>query len=223
MSLESQHFCYLFIGKKAGDLTLLNELAFLQIVEIMRPLLALTDIRKGKINVSQYAERKRVKFARLRWTDEGFASVCQSVRLGHGEESFRYNRFSVEFPSLDSAYKRQETPEITLKIENDTIYGRVISEGDCGLFLSMREDVYEKAGQELMQRVLREIRALFDECRLLFRKRPWWMYESSQKNMGSTVSVSAKDEEGALQDVMPCRAIDKLYMKKYVNWTELDG
>lgn len=215
-----QHYNYLFIGEKHCELTLLNEQMFLQIVEILRPLLAYIDTKKCKIGTYQHLNGQQVKFGRLRWASESLVLFFESHKNIKDNDKLYSNFFTAEFPSIDAAYKRAESVEIYIHIENDSFYGRAKSDGDCGLFLSIREDIYDRAGEMVVKQTIRELYMLFDKCKVLFHKRTWWCYDNVEKIGNATVSVQAKNEEGALQDVAPYRAIDKLYSKYYKYWTE---
>jgi hypothetical protein len=61
---------------------------------------------------------------------------------------------TAEFPSIDAAYKRGDSVEVYLDIENDSPYGRRKSDGECGLFLSLREDVFMAAGEGVHKAVV---------------------------------------------------------------------
>jgi len=205
MSLERIHYNYLIIGKKYVDLTLFDNQIFSQLLDIVHPLSAFTDIKKCKVSTLQYADKKKVKLGRLRWNNESFALLNQNVQQYRDNDSFHFLCTIAEFPSVDSAYKRQETVDIYLMIENDMPFGRVKSGGDCGIFLSLREDIYENAGDVFVSQTMQQLCNLFDNHKVLFQKRKWWT------NHG----------ESGLQDVAAYRAVDKLTSGLYENWTEL--
>jgi len=205
MSLEQIHYNYLIIGKKHGDLTLFDNQIFSQLLDIMDPLLVFTDTKKCKVSALQYANRKKVKLGRLRWNNESFALLNQNVQQYHDNDSFYFLHTIAEFPSIDSAYKQHKTVDIYLKVENDSFQGRVKSDGDCGIFLSLRNDVFEKAGDALMAQTIQQLCKLFDSYKVLFQKRKWW----------------ATHGESGLQDVAAYRAADKLTAGLYANWAEL--
>ena len=208
MSLGSIHYNYLFIGKKHIDLTLLNDSIFPQIIEAINPLLAFTNVKKCKIAADQYVNQSKIKLGRPRWDMESLMPICQNYKQYPDSGSFHFGFLSAEFPSIESAYKRQDTVDIYLYIENDLFWGKLKSDGDCGLFLSLREDIFELAGEALIRQVLQNIYKIFDSGKVLFHKRVWWS--------------KSKKEESALQDVMPFRAVDKLYKSNYEKWSELD-
>jgi hypothetical protein len=70
MALDIMHYNYLFAGSKRCDLTLLNAAVYPKIMDAVAPVLRHTDIKKGKVSIIQYANRKQVKAGRLRWDAE---------------------------------------------------------------------------------------------------------------------------------------------------------
>ncbi len=207
MAVDALHYNYLFVGKKCCDLTLLNDKVFLLIMDEVNPLLNYTNRKKCRISVCQYANQKEVKCGRPKWTKESLLPICQNINLYAGNDSFYFNFLSAEFPSIKSAYKQKNTVDIYLYLENDLCWGKVKSEGDCGLFISLREDIFEAAGEMLVMQVLENIYQIFDSAKVFFCKRSWW-------------SNSSK-EESALQDVAAWRIVDKLYKSNYGNWFEI--
>jgi hypothetical protein len=128
------HYNYLFVGNKRCDLTLLNAAVYPEIMDVVAPVLRYTNIRKGKISTIQYANRKQVKAGRLRWDLGSLSPVLQHCE--EYDDSFRFIHITAEFPSIDAAYKRGDSVEVYLDVENDSPYGRRKSEGACCLFLS---------------------------------------------------------------------------------------
>ncbi len=208
MSLGALHYNYLFIGKKFCDLTVLNDNVFPLIVDAVSPLLAYTNIKKCRISTCQSVNQKEIKLGRRRWDNESLLPICQNYKQYPENESFHFGYLTAEFPSIESAYKQKETVDIYLHLENDLVWGKVKSDGDCGLFISLREDIFEAASETLVIQVLKNLYEIFDNAKVLFYKRSWW------SNSGN--------EESALQDVAAWRAIELLYAKNYSKWTEID-
>lgn len=159
-------------------------------MEILNPLLSYTNIKNAKISAIQIGNRKYLKFGRPRWETDSLKPILESHHSF--KENFSFTCLQAEFPSIVSAYKKDETVDIYLSAENDDCWGKIVSDGTCGLFLSLREDIYEKAGEALVTDVLCKIRALFDEVKVLFRKRTWWMYDSVDTIGDATVSKQSK-------------------------------
>ncbi len=206
MSLSRLHYNYLFIGKKYCDLTVLNDNVFPILMDAVNPLLAYTNIKKGRIACDQWVNCEEIKLGRPRWSKESLLPICQNFRQYPDNDTFRFGSITAEFPSIDSAYKRKETVDIYFYFENDLIHHKVKAGGDCGFFISLREDIFEAAGEALVMQVLKNIYSLFDSAKVLFHKRTWW---SNSKN------------ESALHDVAPWRAIDEDLSSRYRNWVEI--
>ncbi|MEC0090796.1 hypothetical protein [Paenibacillus macquariensis] len=208
LSLGSLHYNYLFIGKKFCDLTVLNDNVLPLIVDAVSPLLAYTNIKKCRISTYQNVNQKEIKLGRPRWDNESLLPICQNYKQYPENESFHFHCLSAEFPSIKSAYKLNETVDIYLYFENDLFWGKVKSDGDCGLFISLREDIFEAASETLVIQVLKILYEIFDNAKVLFYKRRWWS--------------NSKNEESALQDVAAWRAIGLLTAENYNKWTEID-
>lgn len=208
MSLGALHYNYLFVGKKYCELTLLNDDVFLLIMDAISPLLTYTNIKKGRILSEQHVNQSKIKLGKPRWEKEAILQICKNYKQYLDNDSFHFGFLTAEFPSIESAYKQKETVDIYLHVENDLYWGKIKSDGDCGLFISLREDIFQAAGETLVMQVLRNIYEIFDEAKILFYKRSWWS--------------NSENEESAMQDVAPWRFIDKLCTKKYSKWSELD-
>lgn len=208
MTSKVLHYNYLFIGKKYCDLTLLNEKVFPLIMNALTPLLAHTDTKKCRILPNQYVNHKEIKLGRLPWNKEKLSEICSNYKQYQNNGSFNFGFLSAEFPSIKVAYKNNKTVDIYLYFENDLFWGKVKSDGDCGLFISLREDIFQAAGDITITQVIKNIHEIFDDAYVLFSKRSWWN--------------NSRYEESALQDVAAWRAIDKLYAKYYESWTKLD-
>jgi hypothetical protein len=213
------HYNYLFMGNKRCDLTLLNAAVYPKIMDTVAPVLRRTDVKKGKISIIQYANRKQVKAGRPRWDRGSLSPVLQNCE--QYDDSFHFTHITAEFPSIAAAYKRGDSVEVYLDVENDSPYGRRKSVGGCGLFLSLREDVFTTVGETVVTDVLRSLYSLFDEMKLLFRKRRWWAYAEDVVVDGGVIHAPLKNEESALQDISAARYRDKLYAKNYTNWVEM--
>lgn len=207
MALETQHNNYLFVGKKHCDFTLLNKDVFPLIMDAVNPLLSFTNIKKCRITAHQIANTKTVKFGRPRWSKEGLMPIIQNYEQYTEEDDFHFLHLVAEFPSVVSAYNRKETVDIYIYLENDLFWGKAKSDGDCGLFLSLRNDIYENTGENLVMQVLKQLSKLFDEVKILTCQRTWWS--------------KSKNEESALQDVCAWRVHNKQYSKNYSNWKEI--
>ena len=212
-----EHFNWLFVGKRHCALTLLNEAVFPVLLGELSPLLA-TDVGKAKVSVRQSPAWR----GRVRWSVESLTPALTAHRLAPDPARFGFFGVTAEFPSLAVAWKRQESVQAYVSVENDGFHGRVASDGQCGLFVSLREDVHAAVGEAVATQALRRIAGLFDEVRVLFRRRPWWVYADVEKLPGATIGVGPGDDETALQDVAAWRATDKLYSKYYTHWTPLE-
>lgn len=208
MTSKTLHYNYLFIGKKYCDLTLLNEKVFPLIMNAITPLLDHTDIKKCRILPNQYVNNKEIKLGGLPWNKEKLSEICSNYKQYQNNGSFNFGFLSAEFPSIEVAYKNNKTADIYLYFENDLFWGKVKSDGDCGLFISLREDIFQAAGETKVMQVIKNIHEIFDNAYVLFSKRSWWS--------------DTENEESALQDVAAWRAIDKLYAKYYESWIKLD-
>lgn len=211
MSLKnSVHYNYLLIGKKHIPMTILNETIFFEIKKMLLPILEKTNIAKVRINVIQYADKKQ---GRLSWKDEKLLPVINEYKNESGD--FSFSHLSAEFPSIDSAYKNGTTSEVFIVFENDKYLGKINSEGECGFFLSLREDIFESLGKDKVLETVKSISSLFDECKILYHKRTWWYSFDIKEQLDN------ESEEEALQDVSPYRALDNLTKKLYSNWVEI--
>lgn len=208
MSLGSKHYNYLFIGKKYCDLTLLNDKVFPLIMDEVNPLLSYTNRKKCRVYVLQYDNEKVVKCGRPRWTKESILPICRNVNHSADKSKFSFIFIDAEFPSIESAYNKGNTVDIFLRVENSFEFGDMVPQYDCGLFLSLREDIFEAAGEALVKRVLENIFRIFDSAKVLFHKRSWWSH--------------ATNEESGLQDVRASFATNEMYSYKYANWVEMD-
>jgi len=207
MPLDRFHYNYLYIGKKRCDLTLLNENVFPLVMDALNPLLAHTDIKKCRVTVNQYAGNKSVNFGKQKWDKISLQPVFQNYNNHAENGNFHFLFLKAEFPSIKSAYKQQESVDIYLSVENDLFIGRARSDGDCGLFLSLREDIYGNAGEELVAQTLNDIYKIFDEAKVLFHKRKWW---------------GGSKTESALHEVAAYRAVHNLYSANYSQWAEIN-
>ena len=208
MSLDALYYNYIFVGKKYCDLTLLNDSVFPLILNAVSPVLAYTNIKKCRVSSEQYVNQRKIKLGRMHWNKKTLLPICQNYKKYPGNNSFHFGFLKAEFPSIEAAYKKKETVDIYLQIENDLPLGRVNSDGDCGVLVSLREDIIEADSGALVIQALKYLYEIFNNVKALFCKRSWWS--------------ASKDEERAMRDVAAYRAIDKLSAQHYSDWIEID-
>lgn len=210
MSLTRMHYNYMIVGKKHSDLTLLHDKVFPLIFKKTEPILEHTNIKKCRVSALQNGGS--IKLGRLKWSLESLIPVCENYK---NYEKFYFTTLYAEFPSIDVSYKNNESTEVYIQAENDSFWGNIKSEGDCGIFISIREDIYDKIGKEKAESVIKDLQSLFDEYKTIYHKRTWWYSHSIKEQFDN------ESEEQALQDVAPYRYTDKLTSKLYKNWKEI--
>lgn len=209
--IDNIHYNYIIIGIDDKPYTLLNEENVKYIYEAFLPLVAFTDIKKARISTVQYAResgspnKSRVKIGKRKWILSDLEYIFSRYKT-YPPDDFNSLYLSTQFPSVESAYKKKTTSEILLNIENDGCWGKMHSEGECGLLLSIREDIFDKMGEELVMDFLRKITSLLKESIVIFKKRGFF----GGNNVESMMDASAS------------RYRDPLYKKKYKDWEVLD-
>lgn len=210
--IKNVHYNYIIIGNNDKPYTLLNEENLKFIYQAFSSLAAYTDIRKAKISTIQYARdpekidrKSRVKIGRVKWIESDLAALFSKYKA-YPQDDFNSLYLSVEFPSVESAYKKQTTSEIMLNIENDNCWGKMISNGECGLLLSVREDIFDKMGEKIVLEFLKNITSLLNEYTIIFKKRRFFDVDNTESMMDASAS----------------RYRDPLYKKKYRDWEILD-
>ncbi len=208
--INNVHYNYIIIGKCKAEYTLLNENLIGFIYSAFSPLSAYTDIKKARISTIQYAKKEgdkystKTKTGRIKWDLSALQNLCTSYK-NYLSGNFNFLNLKAEFPSITSMYEKGTTSEIIFEIENDGCYGRNFAEGECGIVLSIRDDIYEKAGEIIVEEFLRQIVSLLQECTVIFKKRGFF----------------TDGKSGSMMDVNASRYTDPLYKSVYQDWEKL--
>lgn len=160
------HYNFIILGKSKCDYTLLNSETFQAIIRLTDPILVDCDLQNSKVSALQLIRNnpddpyfKNAKNGRLRWSVKSLLPVLERHRLLPPGD-ICLSCLDAEFPRIALAGRRGMSCEVFLRIFNDDPQGRARSDGDCGLLLSLREDIWLRLGEETVSRFLLEIRGL---------------------------------------------------------------
>lgn len=199
------HYCYLISGKSDDKFTLLNEENIKKIYHAFEPISKFIEVKKAKISAIQIAIgiKGYVKIGRPKWNLDDLEKICTNYK-SYPDNDFSFTTFDVEFPSVVSAYKNGTTTQLKLDINNDMFYGKDYGSKNCGIVLSVREDIFEQTGEAVIHEFLKQICAMLEDSIVLFIKRDFF---------GKGVSM---------MDASSWRYQDKMYNKEYKDWQQIE-
>ena len=172
------HYNFIVLGKMDCPYTLLNEAIFPTIMHLAEPVVGGFS-KDGKVTAVQLVREdpgdshfKNAKNGRLRWSEKSLRPVLEKQHQ-YPPGDVLFISLAAEFPSIAVADKQGRSCEAYLRIGNDEPHGRPRSDGDCGLLLSLREDIWRGSGADAARQFLGGICRLVREAKVLFRKRPF--------------------------------------------------
>ena len=216
MTLNSFHYAYLIIGKSDKHFTLLNKNVFSSIKSDLSPITEFAKTSKDKVYSQQLEKNidnqyfKYRKLGRLKWDEKSFQKIYELYDQKE-TEPMHFLSIGAEFPSVKFSYSNNESPVITLHIDNidEPLENKNI--GECGIRLSIREDAFNKIDKEQIKTVLCKLSEHFCEYKVLFNKQTFW----STGTRGSTKCI---------MDIFPSSYISsiKQFGQYCSGWKEID-
>ena len=115
------------------------------------------------VKAAQYDGHKAVKLGRLSWR----VDMLQKLTDNYHPDTFFFEFLSAYFPNLSACVKQNETPKLTLALEQP--YNRPYS----SLLLSLRQDYFDDLGAAFVSDTVNRLSQHIGATLRLYKQRPY--------------------------------------------------
>ena len=119
------------------------------------------------VKAAQYDGRKAVKLGRLSWRVDVLQKLTDNYRQSSHPDTFFFEFLSAYFPNLSACVKQNETPKLTLALEQP--YNRPYS----SLLLSLRQDYFDDLGAAFVSDTVNRLSQHIGATLRLHKQRPY--------------------------------------------------
>ena len=119
------------------------------------------------VKAAQYDGRKAVKLGRLSWRADVLQKLTDNYRQSSHPDTFFFEFLSAYFPNLSSCVKQNETPKLTLALEQP--YNQSYS----SLLLSLRQDYFDDLGAAFVSDTVNRLSQHIGATLRLHKQRPY--------------------------------------------------
>ncbi|WP_230877846.1 hypothetical protein [Paenibacillus polymyxa] len=179
-------------GSLSEKHTLFAEECFTNLFDCFEALLNISGIRNTRVSVYQ---SKKAKHGKIRWDEQELLRIVT-------DDEMTPLMLVIEAPSIKSSYNKDTTPEVYILLSNDTMSR---SSNNCGMLISIRQDVYERIDRTSVENVMLQLSQLIKANKLLH----------------SSCNFYAGSKARAIMDILPFMLEKDTPDMKYVfqSWT----
>ncbi len=190
--VNNLHYNFIMTGSLSEKHTLFAEECFTNLFDCFETLLNISGIRNTCVSVYQ---SKKAKLGKIRWDKQELLRIVT-------DDELTPLMLVIEAPSIKSSYNKGTTPEVYILLSNDPM-GQ--SPNNCGMLVSIRQDVYEHIDRTSVEDVMMELSQLIKANKLLHSSRNFY----------------AGSKARAIMDILPFMLEQDTPDMKYVfqSWT----
>jgi hypothetical protein len=171
---------------------LFAEECFANLFDCFETFLNISGIRNTRVSIYQSTKAKHGK---IRWDKQELLRIVTNDELTP-------LMLVIEAPSIKSSYNKGTTPEVYILLSNDPMSQ---SSNNCGILVSIRQDVYERIDQTIVEDVMMQLSQRIKANKMLHSSRNFY----------------AGSKARAIMDILPFMLEQDTPDMKYVfqSWT----
>ncbi|MBO3285201.1 hypothetical protein A7311_10415 [Paenibacillus polymyxa] len=190
--VNNLHYNFIMTGSLSEKHTLFAEECFANLFDCFETFLNISGIRNTRVSIYQSTKAKHGK---IRWDKQELLRIVTNDELTP-------LMLVIEAPSIKSSYNKGTTPEVYILLSNDPMSQ---SSNNCGILVSIRQDVYERINQTIVEDVMMQLSQ--------------WI--KANKMLHSSRNFYAGSKARAIMDILPFMLEQDTPDMKYVfqSWT----
>ncbi|QDY84515.1 hypothetical protein FQU75_14620 [Paenibacillus polymyxa] len=190
--VNNLHYNFIMTGSLSEKHTLFAEECFSNLFDCFETLLNISGIRNTRVSIYH---SKKAKHGKIHWDKQELLRIVT-------DDELTPLMLVIEAPSIKSSYNKGTTPEVYILLSNDPM-GQ--SPNNCGMLVSIRQDVYERIDQTSVEDVMLQLSQWIKADKLLHSSRNFY----------------AGSKARAIMDILPCMLEKDTPDMKYVfqSWT----
>ncbi|MCV9949916.1 hypothetical protein [Paenibacillus sp. BT-177] len=178
--VNNLHYNFIMIGSLSEKHTLFAEECFTNLFDCFETLLNISGIRNTRVSVYQ---SKKAKHGKIRWDKQELLRIVTDNELTP-------LMLVIEAPSIKSSYNKGTTPEVYILLSNDPM-GQ--SPNNCGMLVSIRQDIYERIDQTIVEDVMIQLSQWIKATKLLHSSRNFYAGSKARAIMDILPFMLEKD------------------------------
>ncbi|WP_274485737.1 hypothetical protein [Paenibacillus polymyxa] len=180
--VNNLHYNFIMTGSLSEKHTLFAEGCFTNLFDCFETLLNISRIRNTRVSVYQ-AGAKKAKHGKIRWDKQVLLRIVT-------DDELTPLMLVIEAPSIKSSYNKGTTPEVYILLSNAPM-GQ--SPDNCGMLVSIRQDVYENIDQAIVEDVMMKLSQLIKANKLLHSSRNFYAGSKARAIMDILPFMLEKD------------------------------
>ncbi|WP_430493452.1 hypothetical protein [Paenibacillus ottowii] len=167
-------------GSLSEKHTLFAEECFSNLFDCFETLLNISGIRNTRVSIYQ---SKKAKHGKIHWDKQELLRIVT-------DDDLTPLMLVIEAPSIKSSYNKETTPEVYILLSNDPM-GQ--SPNNCGMLVSIRQDVYERIDQTSVEDVMLQLSQWIKADKLLHSSRNFYAGSKARAIMDILPFMLEKD------------------------------
>ncbi|AJE52036.1 hypothetical protein G9G63_02850 [Paenibacillus sp. EKM202P] len=178
--VNNLHYNFIMTGSLSEKHTLFAEECFTNLFDCFETFLNISGIRNTRVSVYQ---SKKAKHGKIRWDKQELLRIVTDNELTP-------LMLVIEAPSIKSSYNKGTTPEVYILLSNDPM-GQ--SPNNCGMLVSIRQDIYERIDQTIVEDVMMQLSQWIKATKLLHSSRNFYAGSKARAIMDILPFMLEKD------------------------------
>ncbi|MDP1510328.1 hypothetical protein L8C07_07285 [Paenibacillus sp. CMAA1739] len=178
--VNNLHYNFIMTGSLSEKHTLFAEECFSNLFDCFETLLNISGIRNTRVSIYQ---SKKAKHGKIHWDKQELLRIVT-------DDDLTPLMLVIEAPSIKSSYNKETTPEVYILLSNDPM-GQ--SPNNCGMLVSIRQDVYERIDQTSVEDVMLQLSQWIKADKLLHSSRNFYAGSKARAIMDILPFMLEKD------------------------------